>query len=417
MLRRILITVTGCIPILAILLPLYVFAQYPDTTGSYRYFPDLGDQTRGMFLGTGPSQPLEHPVDPARYMVGPGDVLMVSIWGAVEVSFPLPVLPQGHVIIPTVGLIAVSDLTLETVGTRIAERGRTVYPNAEITTSLDRLRTFAVHVVGEVFAAGNLAATPADRVSNLILKAGGVTTWADKRAIRIQRRDGTTARFDYLGYLREGTMEHNIELRAGDVITVPRVDISRQAVYLDGNVLLPGYYPIDTGETLGSLLQRAIVKREDTDWDNAFIERIDADGNPGLTRIPLDFTHPTGGADAATVTLQAGDKILLPRRLDQVYVTGAVQNPGPYPFRVNLRAIDYVGMAGKREESVDADRLKVIRRDNRQVEVGGELIIERGDIIEVSTRKSQKVLRFMQIAGPVSSIIIAVVAVISVNRR
>jgi len=391
-------------------------AQYADTTGIYKFFPDQNDQMLQLPLQA-KEQPLERPIDPDVYVVGPGDQLMLSIWGTLEFSQMVPVMPQGEIIVPTVGTITVRDHTVTEVQQLVGERVQTMYPASTVTISLLRLRTIIVHVVGEVFQPGNLSATPADRVSNLLTLAGGTTTWADSRKIEIRHLDGTTDTFNYMEYLRSGAMEGNVELQGGDIIQVPRHSFARGTVYLEGNVALPGHYPVYENENLGSLLQRGMVRRENTDWENAFIQRVGANGQTDMTRIPLNFSQPQGQSAADEFLLLPGDQVFLPRRIDQVYVVGTVRTPGPYPYHPNYRAIDYVGMAGQREDSDSASRFRVTRRETQEIEEGGDVLIERGDIIEVRTKRSRKFQQFVQVTGPISSFIIAVVAVMSLSSN
>lgn len=356
--------------------------------------------------------PMEGFVDTLTYIVGPGDVLLINLWGEVEEVVVANVFPQGNIIVPTLGSLDVQGLNLSEVSNRIRERAAQLYPASSITTSLYQVRQIVIHVTGEVQQTGNIIVTPIHRVAEAIKMTGGVSTWADKRRIQITRHNGGTEIFDLFEYEREGKLERNPLVRGGDVIFVPRLDLTGGKVFVDGNIPIPGYYQFYKGETIGEFLRRIQLQRESTDWAHSYLERGSSPGAMERIELPAEVAQmdlSDGMPD--NLILQDNDRIYLPKKIDQVYVQGAVMKPGSYAYVLKMKAIDYVGMAGRDDRSGGIDEIKVIRREDGVSLSGGDIIVERGDIIVVPLKKTAKLLEYLNFVAPVTSLIITAAAV------
>ena len=117
------------------------------------------------------SQDLE--VNPDVYIVGPGDVLQLYIWGEFDLSYMLQVDPEGNVLIPTVVAFHVSDKTLSVVKQYIYDAAQEKYPGVDISISLASMRFFTAYVTGAVIREGSFIIHPTTRVSDLIERSGG----------------------------------------------------------------------------------------------------------------------------------------------------------------------------------------------------------------------------------------------------
>ena len=194
--------------------------------------------------------PMEGFIDTLTYRVGPGDILLINLWGDVEESAVVNIFPQGNIVVSTLGSVNVQGLTLAEVNERVKEKARKFYPSSEITTSLFQVRQIVVHVTGEVQQTGNIVVTPVHRVAEALKMAGGVSNWADKRKIGVTHRNGSVEIFDLFEYEREGKLARNPTLEGGDVIYVPRLALTGGKVFVEGNVPNPGHYKFYEGETL-----------------------------------------------------------------------------------------------------------------------------------------------------------------------
>ena len=187
----------------------------------------------------------DRPVDPETYVVGPGDVLQLYIWGEFDVSYPMPVDPEGRILIPTVGDFAVFDLTLAEVRRRVFAAAQKQYAGVEMTLNLSSMRYFSVYVTGAVATQGVISVHSATRVSEVIDMAGGfldelrgsiaeeiqggttVTRVARlspeptaRRNVILTHRDATVDSVDMAMFYATGEMRHNPYVRMGDALHV-----------------------------------------------------------------------------------------------------------------------------------------------------------------------------------------------------
>ncbi len=217
-------------------------------------------------------------VDPETYIVGPGDVLQLYIWGEFDLSYMVQVDPVGNVLIPTVGAFDVSGLSLAEAKRRILGAAGEKYPGVEITLTLASMRFFTAYVTGAVLNEGSYTIHPTTRVSDLIQRAGGFTdelrgtTFEDevggkkvtrvrqiieqptsRRSIQLIHRDGTGDFVDLDMFHSTGDIALNPYVRMGDVVNVVYRD-TRMFVF--GAVNQEGekeYRPGDTIEDLVNL--------------------------------------------------------------------------------------------------------------------------------------------------------------------
>ena len=355
---------------------------------------------------------LEDAINAKEYTVGPGDVLAVYMWGQQENLYEVMVLPEGNIIIPSIGSIMINNMTLETAKELIIKEGNKYYPGAKITVSLTGIRRFKVHVSGEVLNRGSFDASPINRVSNVIAMAQGFTSWADKKNIEITHLDGTTDIFDLFQFERKGNISQNPFIRGGDIIYIPRIKLSEGMVFISGNVAKPGNYQFYKNEAISSLIERVNIEKETTDWENSFIKRGLNSTENEIINIPLDFidSHDEDKTPPE-LYLKHSDIIYLPKKINEVYVFGAVRNPGAYPFRSNMKSVDYASLAGKTERATSNSNIKVIRKDSEKILKGPEIEVQRGDKIEVPIRTTEITKDYLQIVGTFTSILIAAKAV------
>jgi polysaccharide biosynthesis/export protein len=273
---------------------------------------------------------LSGPIDPAQYIIGPGDVLGLTLQGAMHRFDELKVSPEGVVLVPGAGPVAVAGSTLAVSRSRIGEEVAKSYRNVQVIVNLLRLRTFAVTVIGQVSTPGQVEASQADRVSEVITKAGGPLPNASDRAITLIRRDGTRLPCDLLGFWRSGDLQANPHLQDGDIIIV---GFRREGVMINGEVNKPGQIEFLDGDSLGGMIRLAGGLTQKATLDTIEIARY----APGSTVPNLSYLFGSGSGAASTRSfgLQARDAIQI--RTDpnwdvrhRVEVRGEVRFPGTY---------------------------------------------------------------------------------------
>lgn len=341
-------------------------------------------------------------IDPNSYLLGPGDYLLIDLGVEEQSNFRVPVTPEGVVVIPTVGRIAVDGITLNSARKKIEAAILTKYRMNNVSTYLIGLRKIRVHVTGKVLNPGTFVATPIDRVSDLIYRAGGLLENAFIEQTLIRHRDESETMVDYSKFQMNGNLTQNPNVKSGDVIIVPSVDYSKAVVRVEGLVAKPGYFPLRLSqESVFEFLNRHDLLNNDQHLKDIVI----VNENNEITY--LDITTSA----AHEFQLKDGLTITLPKQIREVYVIGAVLRPGTYRHVDNLKAIDYAGQAGSTEAAAGMSSIKVHHRMSPEIAKGGDAMVYPGDIIEVPIRRSTKISEYLQIASQLATLVIAYFAI------
>jgi polysaccharide export outer membrane protein len=347
-------------------------------SGNYVFGVDVFRRTTTQFLPQ-----LTGPVDP-MYRLGPGDVLVAVLSGAIDQSYLLDINREGFVIIPQVGLIYLNNLTLESARNVLFDRLGRVYsklrgpsPTIKFDVTVSRVRINQIYVIGEVKQPGAYQISALGSALTALYAAGGVTARANLRQIEIRRLNNVVATLDLYDYLLRGDKRGDIRLETGDVVYVP---LHGTRVQVTGAVLRPAIYELKEGETLPDLLRAAGGFRANAAVDRLAIHRIlpAAERRPGpLPRAALDVTlavanpagdqrgsaspgtaagsapadgDPLGGVNLPSLPLDNGDSVVVDsigplESLLYVGISGMVTKPGRYPWQEGMTLRDLVKLA------------------------------------------------------------------------
>lgn len=321
---------------------------------------------------------LSGPVPP-DYKLGAGDVLVLILTGDVELAYTLQVTREGFILIPQVGQVFVSNLTLDhlrdVLYTRLGRVYSGVRRTANATTRFDisvaNVRANQVYVVGEVGQPGAYQISSLATVLTALYAAGGVTERANMREIDVRRLGKSAATLDLYDYLLEGDTRSDIRLETGDVVFVP---VHGTRAEVSGAVIRPAVYELKPGETLTDLVRAAGGFRPDAALKRLAVHRIlpAAERGPGappraVIDIQLSALPPgrreaggvrsgdgssdgMGGVAVPPMTLEDGDSVVVDSvepLAGQFYVAiaGMVHKPGIYPWREGMTLRDLVLLA------------------------------------------------------------------------
>lgn len=267
-----------------------------------------------------PAPAIDEPLDPDRYVVGPGDVLELHFWGVENFKLRVTVDLEGRAFVAKVGYLDVRDKTLSAVQRMMRESVARFFPKLGFGVTLVEPRTFLVQVVDDVARPGPYAARALDRVGMLIGRAGGFGPNASQRRVEIRRRDGTTLNADLLLYSLTGDVKHNPYVLDGDVVRVPFESV---VATVRGAVNRPGRYELVAGCDLAELLDLAGgLAPSATRGLPIIVTRRGADDR--LQQILVDFT-PEGRFPA--LALMREDTVWTPSAAElqqSITVTGAL---------------------------------------------------------------------------------------------
>ncbi len=167
--------------------------------------------------------PIAATTDPA-YVIGPEDVLDVSVWKEPDVSRVVPVRPDGRISLPLINDVQAAGLSPQQLAGAVSEKLKKYLNGPQVTVIVTAINSQRVFVVGEVLRAGAFAMLPGMTVLQALSSAGGFTTFADVKKIHVVRlRNGKQVEipFNYRDVLKGDNSEQNIKLQPGDTIVVP----------------------------------------------------------------------------------------------------------------------------------------------------------------------------------------------------
>lgn len=352
-------------------------------------------------------QAFETAIDSAQYLLGPGDQLLIKVWGALDEQFTTPVTPEGYVIIPSVAEVLVSGKTLAAGAAIITTELAKVFKNANFSVRLAKMRKFRVFVVGEVQVPGSYYFRAVDRLSDAIQLAYGLSSWADDTRIQLRHVSGAVDTVNISEFFVTGDLKYNPYLQGGDVVFVPPIDLERNYAILEGNVGSQGVYQIRPQETLFRFLTRLRTINRRSDIENIVLIR-------GAEKKVYNLLASEIAAQREV--LQNGDRIMIPTTRDQVYVRGEVGRPGPLPYLANYTARDYAGLAGILDTAKDMKDIYVIRTQTGEIEKGRDVVVNTGDIVVVPRRGREIVKEYLAILTPVVGIVISTIALVQSSK-
>jgi len=363
-------------------------------------------------------QVLEGVLDKEKYFPGPGDIFLISVLGEIEFTHSTEVLPDGSVVIPTVGSINVDGKKLGTAEEDIITAIKKMYNRGEIKVALIGLRKFRIYLTGEVRNPGTYFAQGSDRLSDiievsagqnqttkegLVISSSGLNDWADNTRIQIRHHNGWTDEYDLSRFYKEGDISQNPCLLSGDMIIVPSINLANDYVILEGNIGLQGLYPIRKNESILGFLQRVSALKQSSNLEKIIVLR---DERPTVINFYDEVKEQN------TFLLNNRDRIIIPTNYNRVYVRGEVANPGAFAYIANYKASDYIGLAGALETAEKNIKVKVIRQKSGEILEGGDVIVQKGDTIVLNKRPREVTKEYMQILAPVISMIIATLALV-----
>ena len=344
-------------------------------------------------------EPNENLATPASYQLGPGDELLIEVFGYSEASYSKIVSPEGSISISQIGQVQVGGLTIKEASEKIRKALVSKYaglggssPTTSVSITLRAFRTIQVNIVGEVVTPGTYRLSPFATVLNALHNAGGVTENGTLRAIKVVRgKEEKTV--DIYGYLLEGRSDSDLVLKEGDVVLVQPYD---NLVLISGNVKRPMFYELKDGETLSQLI----------DYAGGFSNKA----------YQEDFRviRPTGAerriftvkkADANGFALMDGDEVYVTETMDRfankVEIKGCVFRPGLYELGGDIATVrQLVKVAGGPKEDAFIGRAVLVREkedltfETLSLDLAGilagsadDVLLRKNDILTISSNK------------------------------
>jgi len=258
---------------------------------------------------------------PQNYVLGPGDQLVIDIYGATQETNTLTVSPDGEITIPEFGPVRVSGLTVSAAQSRIRSKLGAYFQASDIKTTLGQTRTIMVNVMGEVRVPGTYTLSAFATVFHALYMAGGISDLGTLRNIQVFRQGRLITVVDVYEFILNGRLAGNVRLQENDVIQVGTYDC---IVDIAGSVKRPMAYEMKKNESLAILLKYC-----GGFTDEAYKQLVRVLRNEDLKSV-----YNVEEFDFSSFKLSDGDKVqvdaIIDRYKNMVEIKGAVYRPGLY---------------------------------------------------------------------------------------
>ena len=350
---------------------------------------------------------------PVNYVLGPGDEVIIDIWGTNQATIRQTISPDGTINIPDVGMISLNGMTIKQADAYMKRKLGQIYSvdgddaKSEIKLTLGNIRTIQVNMMGEVANPGTYYLSSLSNIYHALHRAGGVSDLGSLREIQLIRKGKVVATVDIYDFIRDGKMNETI-LEEGDIINVPAYDI---LVDISGNVKRPMSYELKEGETLADLIDYAAVFTGDAYSKNLRLIRRNGSEYQIFTIDQPEY---------ASFKLMEGDAVSVGAMLDRfenrIEVKGAVYRPGTYELGDGIRTVSQLvakadglkGDAFTNRALITRERedltLEIIPVDIAAVMSGAapDIVLVKNDVLYIPSIHDLKDLGSITVAGEVA---------------
>ena len=391
-----------------------MYGIYPDSTQLLRHL--LAEQKynrkkvfgRDIFNNKELSfEPNMNIATPQNYRLGPGDAVIIDIYGASQKTIESTVSPDGTVTIEGYGPVNVSGLTVAQANARLRGTLGSRYSSSHIKLTVGQTKTIMVNVMGEVKAPGTYTLSAFATVFHALYMAGGTNDLGTLRNIKVYRNNRLVTVVDIYDYILNGKLTGNVRLADNDVIVVGPYDC---LVNITGKVKRPMFYEMKKNESINSLLKYAGSFTGD-----AYKKSVRVNRKTGREYAVFNVDE----FDFASFHIADGDSVsvdsILPRYANTVEIKGAVFRPGMYNIGEQINSIrSLVEHAEGLTEDAFTNRavmhrmkpdrtLEVISMDIAGIMSGkvADIPLKENDVLFIPTRQDKQIERTITIRGEV----------------
>ena len=313
-----------------------------------------------IFMSEQPFESSPNVATPSNYILGPGDELIIDIYGASETTYREVISPDGKIAISGVGPISVSGISIDVAKARLFNKLSSIYsglkgssPNTYMELSLGTVRTILVDVVGNAKIPGTYPLSSFSTAFNAVYVAGGPSENGSMRHVEIRREGELISTLDIYTYFFKGDNSSNPSLKDGDVIVIKTY---QGRVTFDGAVKNPAIYELIEGETVDDLL----------DYSGGFSsEAFEGSINISRKADQKREIKTVSKEEYNKALLVGGDEItvspIIDRFTNRVSVEGAVLSPAHYQLTDELTLSELIKKAQGLREDAYLKRGNIIR--------------------------------------------------------
>ena len=316
-----------------------LYSQLPAASGKLKRF---GSDTFRRGTGNADDLPMDLPVGP-DYVLGPGDGLVLNLWGSIPQRLSRRIDRQGQIALPEGAAITVAGLTIAQAQQSVQQALSRQYNEVHAEISLGRMRSVRVYVVGDVQRPGAYDISALSTPLNALYAAGGPTARGSLRTLRQYRGSRLVREIDLYEFLLRGVRSDVDRLLPGDTILVPPVG---PQVTVAGIVRRPAIYELKGEPGLKDVLELAGGVLVSATLREISVERIEAHERRTMFSVQLaeGSVQDANAKAIADFRVQDGDQVLvsaiLPYNERAVYLEGHVFRPGKHPYREAMTVND-----------------------------------------------------------------------------
>lgn len=287
---------------------------------------------RNIFRQANPSfQPNENMPIPDSYVLGPGDQVIVNIYGVSQESQVYTISPEGTINVPVYGPVHLSGLSVVAAQAKLRSTIGSRFQSSNLEMKVGRTRTIQVNIMGEVRAPGTYHLSSFANIFYALYRAGGPSNLGTLRNIQVFRNGRLVTVVDLYEYILNGRLAGNITLQDNDVIQVPTYE---SLVGISGNVKRPMFYEMRKNETLATLIKYAGGFTGDAHKKSVRLVRQTGE------RYQV---YNVDEFDMANFQLDDGDAVtvdgMINRFDNMVEIKGAVFRPGQFHLGANIFSV------------------------------------------------------------------------------
>ena len=276
---------------------------------------------------------------PTNYRLGPGDEVIIDIWGASQNTIRQQISPEGTINIQKIGPVNLSGMTVSAANDYLKNALNKIYnglnnttdPTSDIRLTLGNIRTIQINVMGEVVQPGTYALSSFSTVFHALYRAGGVSDIGSLRNVQLVRNGKNIATIDVYEFIMKGNTQDDIRLQEGDVVIVPAYDV---LVKISGKVKRPMRFEMKKDENLATLIKYAGGFEADAYTRSLRVVRQNGEEYEVNTVKDMDYSIYTM-RNGDVVTAEA----ILNRFTNKLEIRGAVYRPGIYQLSGKLNTI------------------------------------------------------------------------------